>query len=333
MASMVMVNNQARGAYYQLRHASWHGLTFTDLVFPFFLWIVGVAMTLSTAKRVERGEDKGRLLLHTVKRAAIIFAIGLFMNGFPNFDLSTLRIPGVLQRIAVCYLIAGVIFLYSGLRGRVLWLIGCMALYWVMMAPGGYERETNFSAQIDAQFLSGHMYRATKTWDPEGIVSTLPAIGTALFGILTGMLLRSARPFAEKAVWMLLSGNALLWAGVILDNLQPINKQIWTVPYALVTAGLASIVFGACYWLIDGRGLKTWYTQFFTIFGMNAIAVYVFHGLLGRLLGPSLRPAVSNALEGALSAANVSVVYSLIHVAICFVFAWVLYRQRWFLKF
>ena len=333
MASMVMVNNQSRGGYYQLRHAAWHGWTFTDLVFPFFIWIVGVAMTLSTAKRVERGENKTILLIHTAKRAAIIFLIGLFLNGFPNYNISTLRIPGVLQRIAICYLIAAVIFLYSGLRGRIFWLAGCFVLYWILMGPSGYGVNTNFAARVDAMFLSGHMYSATKVWDPEGLVSTLPAIGTCLFGILTGMLLRTALPLAEKTTWMFLGGNFLVWLAVILDNVQPINKPIWTVSYALLTAGLANIVFAAIYWLTDGRQHRGWYTQFFTVFGMNAIAVYVFHGLLGRLLGPSLRPAVYSLLETAAGAANASLVYSLIHVTLCFLFAYALYRRRWFLKF
>lgn len=333
MASMVMVNNQSRGGYYQLRHAAWHGWTFTDLVFPFFIWIVGVAITLSTAKRVERGESKAQLLLHTVKRAAIIFLIGLFLTGFPSYNLSTLRIPGVLQRIAICCLIAAIVFLYSGLRGRVLWLVGCSALYWILMAPGGYDMHANFAARVDAMFLSGHMYSATKTWDPEGLISTLPAISTCLFGILTGMLIRTALPLAEKSTWMFLVGNLLVWLAVILDNVQPINKPIWTVPYALLTAGLANIVFASVYWLADGRQYRCWCTQFFTIFGLNAIAVYVFHGLLSRLLGPSLRPAVYSLLEASLGAANTSLIYSLIHVAICFLFAWTLYRRQWFLKF
>ncbi|MCC6585189.1 MAG: DUF5009 domain-containing protein [Bryobacterales bacterium] len=334
MASMVMVNNQGPGSYYQLEHASWHGLTFTDLVFPFFVWIVGVAMTLSTAKRVERGENKTQLLLHVAKRAAVIFLIGLGLNGFPSYDLAHLRIPGVLQRIAICYLIAGIIFLYSGLRGRVLWLVGCSALYWVLMAPYGYDKLTNFSAQVDQMVLStDHLYRHTKTWDPEGVVSTLPSIGTCLFGILTGMLLRRKLDLAEKTTWMFLGGNALVWLAVILDNLQPINKQIWTVPYMLVTAGLANIVFAACYWLADGQNYRGWYTKFFVIFGMNAIAVYIFHGLMGRLLDPMVQPVVYAALESPLGAANTSLIYSLIHVTLSFAFAWVLYRKQWFLKF
>jgi predicted acyltransferase len=334
MASMVMVNNQSREGYYQLRHAAWHGWTFTDLIFPSFIWIVGVAMTLSTARRVERGESKLELLRHMVQRAAILFLIGLFLNGFPEFDFAHYRIPGVLQRIAICYLITGVILLYAGLRGRVLWLIGCSALYWVLMAPGGYEPVTNFAAKVDSMFLEGHMYQATKVWDPEGIVSTLPAISNCLFGVLAGMLLRSSLPLAERVVWLLLSGNLLVWLAVILDNVQPINKPIWTVPYALLTSGIASIVFGTAYWLVDGRGYQGWYTRFFTVFGMNAIAVYMFHGLLGDAFGMlRLRAPIVDAFKTFLSAPNAVLAYSLIHVALCFAFAAILYRRRWFLKF
>ncbi len=328
IASMVMVNNQTRGAYPELQHASWHGWTFTDMVFPFFLWIVGVAMTLSTARRMDRGESRSGLLMHTLRRAAIIFAIGLFMNGFPSYDLSTLRIPGVLQRIAVCYLIAGVIFLYSSTRGRVLWTVALLAGYWLMMAPGGYEKGTNFGDRVDQMFLLGHMY--TPTRDPEGLVSTLPAIATCLFGILTGDFLRTSLGAAEKAAWMFLSGNVLIFLGKAFDYFQPINKNLWTVTYTVLMAGLALVVFASCYWLVDAKGIKRYWTQPFAIFGMNAIAVYVFHGFLGRA-ARKIVPAGS--LDPLFSTQNAALVYSLAHVGICFGFAYLLYRKRWLLKF
>src|SRR3954453_18555450 len=134
IAAMIMVNNQASSeAFAQLQHAHWHGWTFTDLVFPFFLWIIGISITFSFAKRIERGDDRSRLLLHILKRAAIIFAIGLFLNGFPYFNLTTLRIPGVLQRIAICYLIGATIFLFTKTRGRILWCVGLLSAYWIFM--------------------------------------------------------------------------------------------------------------------------------------------------------------------------------------------------------
>ena len=338
MASMVMVNNQSRGAYPELQHASWNGWTFTDMVFPFFLFIVGAAMTLSTAKRMERGEDKAKLLIHTLKRAAIIFAIGLFLNGFPSYNLSTLRIPGVLQRIAVCYLIAGIIFLYSTVRGRVLWTLALLAAYWLMMSPGGYEINANFADRVDRMFLMGHMY--TPTRDPEGLISTLPAIATCLFGILAGDFMRTSLASADKVAWMFLSGNVLIFLANSFDYFQPINKNLWTATYTLLMAGLALVIFASCYWLVDVKGLRRYWTPAFIIFGMNAIAVYVFHGLLGRAFGmikiggSTLRKTVHEGVfAAAFSPPNAALFYSLLHVAICFGFAYLFYRRNWLVKF
>src|SRR5262249_23648807 len=149
-----------------------NGWTFTDTVFPFFVWISGLAMTLSVAKRVEEGADRAKLFLHTLRRAALIFALGLFLNAFPYFSLATWRIPGVLQRIAICYLIAGAIFLSTKIRGQIAWNAFFLVLYVVLM-NGNYNRETNFARYVDGLFLQGHMYSHTKTWDPEGLISTL----------------------------------------------------------------------------------------------------------------------------------------------------------------
>lgn len=337
MASMVMVNNagDGRNTYAPLKHAEWHGWTFTDMVFPFFLWIVGVAMTLSTARRVERGEDRGQLIKHVLIRAAAIFGIGLLLNGFPYYNLSTLRIPGVLQRIAVCYLIATIIFLYTTWRGQAAAIVVCFASYWAMMHSWGYEKGSTFAQYADSILLPGHMYSATKTWDPEGFVSTLPAIGTALFGILCGHLLRSAWTQAEKAAWMLVSGNVLIFAGLALDYWQPINKQLWTVPFTLLMAGLALVVFGTCYWLFDVRGHKGWYTKPFVILGMNALAVYCFSGLFARVLSLA---KVRAPMYQAMFASTIpdpylaSLGWALFNVAVCWTFAWILYRKGWFLR-
>ncbi|MBI4876727.1 MAG: DUF1624 domain-containing protein, partial [Acidobacteria bacterium] len=196
IAAMILVNNPGSwsAVYSPLLHAGWHGWTPTDLIFPFFLWISGVAMTLSFAKRMERGDGRRRLFLHTLRRAAAIFGVGLFLNAFPYFDLATLRIPGVLQRIAVCYLIAAAIFLTTKLRGQAIAILSLLGVYWAVMkwipvpgyGAGVLEKHGNFAQWIDSLVLSGHMWSATKTWDPEGIVSTLPSIATVLFGVLCG---------------------------------------------------------------------------------------------------------------------------------------------------
>jgi predicted acyltransferase len=268
IASMMLVNNAGdwNHVYGPLLHADWHGWTFTDTVFPFFLWIVGVAMTLSFAKRMERGDDRGKLALHTLRRAAMIFGIGLLLNGFPFYLLDRIRIPGVLQRIAICYLIAGLIFLYTKWRGQVYWTVGLLAVYWMLMTlvpvpgvgPGHlHDPENNLSSWLDRVLLSGHMYSGTKTWDPEGTISTLPAIATTLFGILTGHLLRIRKTPAEKAVWMFAAGNLLIFAGLVLSLWMPVNKKIWTTPYAVLMAGLAGVVFALCYWFVDVQGWRS----------------------------------------------------------------------------
>ena len=200
IAAMILVNNPGDGrtTFAPLLHAEWNGWTFTDLVFPFFLWMVGIAMTFSFARRVEGGAGKGKLLLHTVRRAALIFLLGLLLNGFPKYDLTTLRIPGVLQRIAICYLIGSLIFLYTKWRGQLAAIVGLCAVYWMLMTlfpvpgygPGVLEPIGNFGQWVDEMLLSGHMYSRTKVWDPEGVVSTLPAIANVLFGALFGTLLR-----------------------------------------------------------------------------------------------------------------------------------------------
>lgn len=332
MAAMVMVNNQRAGSYRPLRHAAWDGITFTDLVFPFFLWIVGVSLTLSVARRIAQGEDRTQLLKHAVKRAAIIFAIGLILNGLPNFNLATLRIPGVLQRIAVCYLATTVIFLYTELRGRILWTVGLMMAYFVLMHPSGYLIDSNLSDRLDRTLLLGHLY--TPTRDPEGTVSTLTAIATCMFGILAGHILRERLTTAARLGWLLGGGAALIVAGLALDPFQPINKNLWTNTYTLLTAGWASLIFGLAYWFCDVQKLGERWTRPFVIFGTNAIAVYIFHGLMGRLFSMTgLRTSVFDAFASFLNTANAALAYSLVHVALSFLFAWLMYRQRWFLKF
>lgn len=348
IAAMILVNNAGdwNNVYAPLLHAQWHGWTFTDLIFPSFLWIAGVAMTLSFAKRVEAGASRQRLLPHVLRRAALLFALGLFLNGFPFFPLDRLRIPGVLQRIAICYLAAAAIYLYTRVRGQALILAGLLAVYWMLMAwtpvpgcgAGALERDCNFAKYVDGLFLSGHMYPATKTWDPEGIVSTLPSIATTLFGVLTGHLLRYAAPLAEKAAWMLTGGAALLAAGSFWDHFLPINKNIWTSSYAVFAAGMSMSGFGCCYWLIDGRGWKR-FVRPFAIYGSNAITVYALSGMLARTLGlvkigeASLKQVIYQGVFVPLGSPRVaSLLYAIAFVLVLYAVAWYMYRRKWFVK-
>jgi predicted acyltransferase len=347
IAAMIMVNNQASAsAYAPLLHAEWHGWTFTDLVFPFFLWIAGMALTLSFAKRLARGDRPHKLLMHVLVRSALIFAIGLFLNAFPQFDLSTLRIPGVLQRIAVGYLAAASIFLYFGTRGRIVWTAALLGVYWVLMkyvpvpgcGAGSLDVDCNFAKWIDGMLLSGYMYSQTKTWDPEGIVSTLPAIATTMFGVFAGQLLAWKRALEEKTAWLFFAGNVMIFAGLMLSTWMPINKKLWTVSYSIFTGGLAFVVFACCYWLIDSKGWRR-FARPFEIYGMNALAVYVLSGVVADLLGVlhvgdvSLRGFLwQNVFAPLGSPANASLAYSLTHVLLFLLIAWVMYRRNWIVR-
>ena len=354
IASMMMVNNAGnwQAVYAPLKHAEWHGWTFTDTIFPSFLWIVGVAMTLSFAKRVERGDDRMKLFLHAARRAAIIFALGLLLNLMGKFSIATLRIPGVLQRIAVCYLIAAAVYLWTRLRGQLIWTIAPLVVYWALMmlvpvpgiGAGSLEKNANLAAYIDSLFLSGHMWSSTKTWDPEGILSTLPAISTVMFGILAGRMLRSSRSPSEKTVWLFFSGNGLIFLGGLMDLAFPINKNLWTSSFSVFMAGISSSAFAFCYWLVDVKGWRRW-AQPFAIYGMNAIAVYVLAGVFATLLG---RPWLTGAGGKGLSMKgwvyqnvfavlgsprNASLMYALSFVLLLYLVAWVMYRRKWFVRF
>lgn len=383
IAAMMLVNNPGTWAdiYPPLRHAAWHGWTITDLIFPYFLWIVGMAMTLSFAKRIERGDDKKKLFVHVGRRAVIIFLLGIFLTGFPKlfpyFDFSVLsyiRIPGVLQRIAVCYLIASAIFLWSGVRGQIIWTVGLLVVYWLMMmlipvpgfGAGNLTMEGNFSHYIDSILLNGHMWTATKTWDPEGVVSTLPAIATTLFGILTGHLLRSKMSPGDKTAWMFVMGNLLIVAGTIMDFWMPINKNIWSASYSVFIAGMATVMFAVCYWIIDVQGYKNW-SKPLAIYGMNAITVFVLSGILGRLVSiitwtesigrttfvnsPEWLVSIITWIAGTSgkeitlkgwmysrffvplgSPMNVSLYFALAWVLMLYGIAYFMYKRNWFLK-
>jgi predicted acyltransferase len=349
IAGMILVNNPGSWSdvYSPLLHAEWHGWTFTDLIFPAFLWIVGMAMTLSFASRIERGDDRKRLLLHVIKRSAIIFALGLFLAGFPKFNFATIRIPGVLQRIAVCYLVSAAIFLYTKWRGQAVAIVALCTGYWMLMTlypvpecgPGSLTKECNFARFIDGMALAGHMWSQSKVWDPEGIVSTLPAIATALFGILAGHLLRSGRSESEKAAWMFAGGNALMFAGGFLSQWMPINKSLWTTPYSIFMAGLSMVLFASSYWLVDVQGWKRW-SKPFEIYGMNAITVFVLSGLITKLSllikidGVALRSILySNAFAPLASPKSASLLFALANVALLYFVAWFMYRRKWFVRF
>jgi len=234
IAGMILVNNPGSWAhvYPPLLHAKWHGWTPTDVIFPFFLFIVGVSIALAFSTKKENHLPAKDLYRKIIRRTIVLFALGLFLSGFPFFDLSSIRIPGVLQRIAVCYFFATVIFLHGNVKTQLVWAIGLMLLYWAAMewfpvpdvGAGSFEKGSNFSAWVDSLFLQGHMWSQTKTWDPEGIFSTLPAISTTLFGVLTGQLLRRNIPPLEKVAQMLVYGNIAMVIGLSWHHWLPSTR-------------------------------------------------------------------------------------------------------------
>jgi predicted acyltransferase len=354
IAAMILVNNPGDGlqVYWPLDHAQWNGWTPTDLIFPFFLFIVGVSMSFSFSSRLARSESRRSLLLHVLWRGAALFALGLFLNGFPRqYHLASLRIYGVLQRIAICYVISAILALWFDWRGWVTSVIACLAGYWILMrfvpvpgfgVPGRdiplLDPDHNLAAWLDRKLLLGHLYEGTR--DPEGLLSTIPAIATCLLGLLAGDWLRSARTMRRKAAGMLLFGIAGLAAGEVWNAWFPINKKLWTSSYVVFTAGIALISLALCYWIIDARQWRGRWTMPFRVFGMNAIAAYVFGQGLSAWLYQSQFEGSTNwqevlyqtVFEPLASPKNASLLYAVAYVIFCWAAMWVLYRKSIFLK-
>lgn len=362
IAGMLLVNNPGSWSaiYPPLEHAKWHGWTFTDTIFPSFLWIVGVSLTLSTARRVEAGADRAQLFRHVLQRAAIIFGLGLLLAAFPfgllpthHLSFATLRLPGVLQRIAVCYLVASAIFLRTGWRGQ---LAGAGALllgYWALLAlvpvpgygPGVLEPKGSLAWWIDSHLLAGHTWSGAPApgFDPEGILSTLPAIATVLAGTLAGYWLRGARAPARTSLGLVAAGVALLALGTAWGAVFPINKNLWTSSYVVTMAGWSALWFGVFHWAIDVRGRRGW-ARPFVWYGMNALALFVLSGLVARLLGliqwtgaagarVSLKGAIYDTLFTPwLSPVNASLAFAVSFVLVFLAVAWAMWRKQWFVK-
>ena len=348
MAGMVIVNNPGDwgNVYAPLLHAEWHGWTPTDLIFPFFLFIVGVSITLSR---------KAASWTSILRRAAIIGALGLFLAGYPSFNVDRWRIPGVLQRIALCYLTAAALYRWTSARrtpqrGVITAVAAALALvYWILLTlvpvPGGtagdLSPEGNLGAWLDRALMAGHLWRPR--WDPEGLLSTIPAISTTLFGVLAGLVLTSERSPQRKATLLALGGGAGILIGFGWDVVFPINKNLWTSSYAIFTAGGASVLLAACYWVIDVKRWKQWTTPL-VILGVNAITLYVASGLLVktlnliRIAGPEGRDIPISRwmyLHWFVPLAdpkNASLLYALANLIVLFaLLAW-MYRRRIILK-
>lgn len=354
IAGMVLVNNPGTWSaiYSPLKHAEWHGATPTDYIFPFFLFIVGVAIPLALGKRIEQGVTKD-VYLKIFRRSLLIFLLGLFLAAFPFFDLANLRIPGVLQRIAVCYLIASLIFLHADWKKLSIIAGVLLFVYWALMtliAVPGCEVTTindkacNLAAYLDRLVLGeNHIWAQSKVFDPEGILSTIPAVVTTVSGILTGIWLKSDRSDLEKVGGIFFGGVVLVALGWYWNLFFPWNKALWTSSYVLYTSGLALCFLGFCYWLIDIKGYRKW-SKPFIIFGVNALALFVFSGLLTKILYLIKIPAADgktvslyawiyqNVFLPFAAPVNASLMFAVSYILLWLFLMWLLYRKRIYIK-
>ena len=352
IAAMILVNDPGSwsAVYPPLLHAEWNGWTPTDLVFPFFLFIMGTAMEFSFASRREAGSASSRksMMRHVLYRSAIIFALGLFLHMFPFYPWHRVRIMGVLQRIAVCYLFAGLISLATTIKTRVAVIAALLFGYWTLMTlvpvpgygAGHLDQDGNLAAYIDRTVMAGHTWKPT--WDPEGLLSTLPAIATTLLGGFAGLWLRSSGPQFKKLFGLLAAGAAGLALGELWNIWFPINKNIWTSSYVIFTAGFACVLLALCYWLIEIKQWKKW-ALFFVVFGKNAIAGFVFSILLAKMLlivklnadgkRVSLWTYLYQHVFAPLASPRFSsLLFALTFVLVCWLAMLVLYRRKIFLK-
>jgi predicted acyltransferase len=429
IAGMVLVNNPGTWSsiYGPLKHAEWHGITPTDYIFPFFLFIVGVAIPIALQKRMHDGISRD-IYWKIIQRAATIFALGLLMSMIPFFqfndttgipygikiilvlsfsaslllylmdkrtaaaiaaglsalvvlgfyfggatvvwyNFSTMRIPGVLQRIAVCYLIVSLIYLHTNWKQQLGMGISLLLLYWILMTlipvPGCDvttvdDKACNLAAWLDRAVLTeAHMWRSAKVFDPEGILSTIPAIVTTLSGVLTGSWItrshtavydqtqseiRDPKSEMETVAGLFFAGTVLLALGWSWSLLFPLNKSLWTGSYVVYTSGLALLTLAVCYWLIDLKGYKRWAWPF-VVFGVNALALFVFSGIMARLLG-MVRVAgpeegkditlqqwiFNNAFLSWASPVNASLAYAICFILLWLFLMWLLFRKGMYVK-
>lgn len=359
IASMVLVNNPGSWKHIHppLAHAAWNGCTFTDLVFPFFLFAAGLAMTISLGKRAREGRDRPALLRTLARRAGTIFLIGVALNLIPAFQFSTVRIPGVLQRIALTIVLAAPVVLWGRWRAALAAIAGLFALYLALMllvpipgadgmvAAGRLEPGLDFGAWLDRAVLGRHLWASAGTWDPEGIVGTLPATASLLFGVLAGQYLQSDAGKVRKSLGLLLAGAVFLGAGAWLgSHAMPINKNLWTPSYSIFTAGWSLLFLAGFRAALDETppavgAVARKLCLPLTIYGMNALFLFVFSGLVGRLLqtvrvgAVPLKTRLFEAIAALpLSPENASLAFAVLFNLAMFAVAWAMWRKKWFVK-
>ena len=359
VAGMILVDNPGSDekAYWPIMHARWNGWTPADFIFPSFLFLVGISMVYSFAARQKRGETKRQIFLHAIKRSLILIAIGLLVNASPiiGLDFHTWRFEGVTQRIGICYFFASILELWAGRRDQWVALAACLVGYWALLrfvpVPGAgipgrdipfMDQVQNLPAWFDRKLFMGHLYDGTR--DPEGIIHTIPAIGTTMIGVLTGHWLRNQKDARKLIGGMVLFGVLGMVGGEIWNRWFPINKNLWTSSFVMFSGGFALLFISLLYWMVEVKRWRGAWTMPILVFGMNAIAGFVADSLIYgpgytfTARGPNgatmnWHEAAQAWLEAAgLGTANASLLYSLGAVAICWMMLWFLWRKKIFLK-
>lgn len=350
IAAMILVNNPAGEIhrYRLLRHAAWNGCRPADVIFPAFLFIAGVSIALSLEGRRGGGAGTTMLLANVFRRAVLLFALGLLLNALPYFDWEIVRVPGVLQRIAIAYLFASLIALRWGPTGQVAWMLALLLVYAgaLLFVPvpgfgaGVLEPGSDLASYVDRALLGTHM--AHRDWDPEGLLSSLPAVSSVLAGTLAGhwMLARTAR---EVPFGLVAGGLSAAAVGLVLGLWLPVNKSLWTSSYVLLTAGISALALALCFWIVDVRGWAAW-TLPFLVLGTNPIVAYWLSSFVGKLMelvqvtradGSSifLETAVVDGLQQlTVSRPLASLTYSLVYTALWIAALAPLFRRRVFIK-
>ena len=362
IAFMIMVNNNGgSGSWSFMNHAEWNGLTPTDLVFPTFVFVVGVSVVFAFGARLAKGANRAQLARHTVQRAAILFVLGIVVNSFPFFALPHMRFYGVLQRIAVCYLVVGLFYLWdSRAWTKVVALAGALVGYWILLrwvpVPGAglpgrdipfMDMTQNLVSWIDRHVFPYHLYLYApdhNVRDPEGLLSDLPAIGTALMGVLTGLWLRSQRTVPAKTLGLAAASVTSLAVGYLWSLSFPLNKNLWTSSFVLVAGGYSLALLTVAFWAVEQMGWRKRWTWVWLAFGSNAIAAYIFSelmpGILFNIPAPSGTGKRGNLVTWIVTHTFAHIpdpgwaafAYSVSFTAFCFIPVWVLYRKRIFLK-
>jgi predicted acyltransferase len=362
IAFMIMVNNNGgHDSWRFMNHAAWNGLTPTDLVFPTFVFIVGVSIVFAFDARLSRGASRAYLAWHTLQRAAVLVVFGIIVNSFPFFEFAHMRFYGVLQRIAVCYLVVGLFYLWDQRAStKVIALLISLVGYWILIRwipvpgvglPGRdipfMDMTQNLVSWIDRHLFPHHLYLYSpdhNVRDPEGLLSDLPALGTALIGVLAALWLRSGKAVRVKTAGLAAASIGSLALGYLWSLEFPLNKNMWTSSFVLVAGGYSLALLTVVFWAVEQRGWRKGWTWPWLVFGSNAIAAYMFSelmpGILYNISVPSgdgkrmnliswlMHHTVAHIPDGGLAA----FAYSVSFTAFCFIPVWILYRKKIFLK-